>query len=116
MSLNSDSTIVQYFRPKRGPIKAEGNKVAQTTPSRYRDAFCDRVKAAREAVELTQEQMAHALDTTQGTYKQYETRSLMPHPLLVQFCRITGVHPWYMLTGQPPHLSPTGAAPRSKVS
>jgi len=115
MSLTTERPLVQYFRPRRGPLTGR-RKMAQTTPSKYRDAFCGRIKAAREAVELTQEEMAHALDTTQGTYKQYETRSLMPHHIMVQFCRITGSHPWYILTGQPPHLSPTGAAPRSKVS
>lgn len=76
------------------PIVAHGQDVLMAdndeARSSYRDEFVARVKAAREARGLTQEQVAKALGIAQGTYKQYEVRSLLPHYFIERFCIITG--------------------------
>lgn len=84
-----------------------------STPKEYRDRFLGRVKAAREALldpatgkKLSQAKMAGMLGLEQDHYKQFETRSMMPLHLLVEFCRRTDQHPWYMLTGQSASSAP----------
>jgi hypothetical protein len=83
-----------------------------STPKEYRERFLARVKAAREALQdsegkkLSQAKMAALLGLEQDHYKQFETRSMMPLHLLVEFCRHTDQHPWYMLTGQSASSSP----------
>src|SRR5687767_3284471 len=92
-------------------------RVAKTrrdsTPKEYRDEFLGRVKAARKALidpatgkRLSQTKMATLLGLEQDHYKQFESRSMMPLYLLVEFCKHTDQHPWYMLTGQSASSSP----------
>jgi DNA-binding transcriptional regulator YiaG len=88
------------------PKQAPRAKKRETTPTEYRDAFLKRVATAREALGLNQTKMAELLGLTQGHYKQYESRTIMPHHILVEFCRVTKQHPWYMLTGQSGAFSP----------
>lgn len=75
-------------------------------PSRYRADLCSRVKAARESVNVSQQEMASMLGTSQVTYSKWEVRSAIPHHHVGLFCRITDSDPWYLLTGEPPHLAP----------
>jgi hypothetical protein len=89
------------------------SKRRDSTPKEYRDEFLGRVKAARKALtdtetgkRLSQRKMAEMLGLEQDHYKQYESRSMMPLYILVEFCRRTDQHPWYMLTGQSASSSP----------
>lgn len=76
------------------------------TPAKYKTAFCQRIANARDSAGFTQETMGKALGIGRDRYAKYETRSLMPHHLLVEFCKLTGHHPWYILTGQASPKSP----------
>lgn len=72
-----------------------------TAASRYRADFIARTKAAREAKDgLTQAKMAKVLGMEQGTYKQYETRSLLPHMHIETFCLMTDVPVAWLVTGE----------------
>lgn len=66
----------------------------------FKEAFIRRTAEARERRGLTQEEMATLLGLSQGTYKQYETRSLLPHRLIVPFCIATGVELAWLFTGK----------------
>lgn len=63
-------------------------------------AFIRRVRLAREARYPTQKPMLTILEVEQGTYKQYETRTPMPHRLIPKFCAATGVSIEWLLTGE----------------
>lgn len=63
-------------------------------------AFVGRVKAARKARYKTQKPMCMLLGIEQGTYKQYETRSPLPHRFIPKFCAATGVDMEWLLTGE----------------
>ena len=52
--------------------------------------FCAATKRARKKAGYTQAQMADILDIPRNTYKGYETRSPLPHDLLMRFCAHTG--------------------------
>jgi transcriptional regulator with XRE-family HTH domain len=54
-------------------------------------AFCARVRAAREARNMTQADIARALGISLGAYQKYETRTPLPHHLVEEFAKITGV-------------------------
>lgn len=63
-------------------------------------AFIGRVKRARMARYDTQKPMCTILGIDQGTYKQYETRTPLPHRLIPKFCAATGVDMEWLLTGE----------------
>lgn len=63
-------------------------------------AFIRRVRLAREARFETQKPMLTILGLDQGTYKQYETRTVLPHRFLPKFCAATGVELDWLLTGE----------------
>lgn len=65
-----------------------------------RAAFIRRVKMAREARYPTQKPMCLILGIEQGTYKQYETRTPLPHRFIPKFCAATGVQIRWLLTGE----------------
>ena len=66
----------------------------------FKRAFIARTKAAREAAGLTQVQVAQALQIAQDRYKQYETRSYLPHDLIPGFCLACRVNPAWLFTGR----------------
>lgn len=70
------------------------------TESQYKQAFMARVAQARIARNLKQWQIAEALGMPQDKYKQYESRSLLPHHLIGRFCIICRVDPEWLLTGR----------------
>lgn len=86
-------------------------RTRETTPTEYREAFVARVKSARVALGMSQQQMADALGIPQDHYKHFEGRSVMPTHLVAKFCEITGMDPWYMLTGQSHHFAPRKTFP-----
>lgn len=63
-------------------------------------AFIRRTRQAREARWPTQKAIYTLLDLTQGTYKQYETRTPLPHRYIPKFCLATGVSMEWLLTGE----------------
>jgi hypothetical protein len=63
-----------------------------------RAAFIGRVKAAREQ-RFKQKDICILLGIDQGTYKQYESRSMLPHRFIPKFCTATGVSLDWLLTG-----------------
>lgn len=68
--------------------------------SEYRAGLIARVKMARETARLTQVEIATALGMEQGKYKQYETRSALPHEYVERFCIITRVSERWLMTGK----------------
>ncbi len=66
----------------------------------YLKAFTTRIYSAREHAGLTQEQMAHILQTSQPTYSKYEVRSLLPHRHIWTFCLSCHVSVEWLVTGQ----------------
>jgi len=70
------------------------------TETQFRHAFIKRIKEARMALGWTQRQMAEALNMPQDKYKQYETRSLLPHYLIVRFCLMARIDCEWLLTGR----------------
>lgn len=63
-------------------------------------AFIRRVRMAREARFQTQRPILTLLELEQGTYKQYEKRTPLPHRLIPKFCAATGVSLEWLLTGE----------------
>lgn len=68
--------------------------------SQYKDDFIARVRRAREARGLTQNGIAELLGIDQGKYKQYESRSYLPHDLIPRFCLACGVDHGWLFTGK----------------
>lgn len=75
---------------ERGPVKSE--PMNEQAASQFRERFIAAVKRARE-VKFTQEKIAELLDMPQDKYKQYESRSLLPHYLVSKFCIACGISP-----------------------
>lgn len=78
------------------PARGDNTPMSRTE---YKRAFIARTKAARESAKLTQQQIADALRIPQDRYKQYETRSLLPHDLIPGFCLVTKIDPADLFTG-----------------
>lgn len=68
--------------------------------SRFKDEMLARTKTAREAAGLSQQKLADKLFLKQDTYKQYETRSLLPHYLITRFCEETKIDEAWLLSGR----------------
>lgn len=85
-------------------------------------AFIRRTRLAREARYETQKPMLTILGIEQGTYKQYETRTPLPHRFIPKFCAATGVSVEWLLTGEGegpaqieyPRLVPKKVRPRKR--
>lgn len=73
--------------------------MSRKPPSAYNAQFIARVKEAREAANFTQVQIATVLGITQDQYKQYETRSLLPHRYIAQFCAATRISEAWLISG-----------------
>jgi len=89
--LSSDNmSIVNHTRamPKR------------MTPARYRETFCARLKNLRESAGMTQKELARELGIDKDTYAKYESRSLLPHHLIMPVCEILGVDAAFLVSGQ----------------
>ena len=66
----------------------------------FNSAYCERVKAAREAKGWTAATMAIALGIPAERYRKYETRSPLPPYLIERFCLVAGVEPHFLVTGK----------------
>lgn len=63
--------------------------------------ICARIKQARKASGLTQEDMANLLNVTTRAYQNYE-RDRAPFRRLSEIARLTGVDQEWLLRGDPP--------------
>ncbi len=88
--------------------------------AQFKQAFTERVKAARIANNYKQWEMAEALGMAQDKYKQYEGRSYLPHHLIGRFCILCHINPEWLMTGRgqkplrPPHIVETDEPPVRK--
>jgi hypothetical protein len=83
-----------------GRLGKNGRMADRMSETEEKLAFIRRVRTAREARFDTQKPMCTILGIEQGVYKQYETRSLLPHRYLLKFCAATGVELEWLLTGE----------------
>jgi hypothetical protein len=72
-----------------------------STPAQWRDGFIERTRAARVVSGKKPVEVAAALGVNLDTYNRWETRALLPHHLVMDFCRITGADPVMLLAGAP---------------
>ncbi|MDB5579806.1 MAG: hypothetical protein JWR80_4982 [Bradyrhizobium sp.] len=81
---------------------------SEQSKTEYKRHFIERVKAARVARGYTQHDIAELLDIDQGNYKQYETRSFLPHDLVPRFCLACGVDCMWLFSakGKGPQMLP----------
>lgn len=70
------------------------------TPTSYRKAFVQRVRAARTLAEKNPLEMAQLLGVPKDTYHRYETRTLLPLHLVESFCLLTGTNLHWLITGR----------------
>lgn len=66
--------------------------------SEFKAKIIARTALARENAGKTQEEMAAALGILQSKYHKYESRSILPHYLLPNFCLICGIGVEWMYT------------------
>jgi hypothetical protein len=83
----------------RNPLGHTVRMVESEAEAIYKREFRARVKESRVAAALKQWEIADALGMTQDKYKQYETRSLLPHHLIGRFCVICHINPEWLITG-----------------
>jgi len=67
-----------------------------STPASFKRDFCRRLKIAREFNRLEQADMAKALGLLPNTYSKYESRSLLPHHLMLKACEILKIDLGYL--------------------
>lgn len=79
--------------------------------SEFKSQFIARTAFARDATGMSQEKMAEALGLTQGVYSKYESRTPLPHNLVLQFCALCNVTPAWLYTAVVPMA---GKAPRRR--
>lgn len=77
----------------------QSGMVKEPSKSLFKQEFMSRVTWAREAAGHTQATIAERLKMPQDKYKQYETRSFLPHDLIPQFCLLCRVNEAWLYTG-----------------
>jgi transcriptional regulator with XRE-family HTH domain len=82
-------------------------KRKMSTPAQHKKGILERTKFLREQSGLTREEIVREFAAHAGafisieTYKKYETRTPIPHSLIIAFCEIVGGDPYFLLTGGP---------------
>lgn len=76
----------------------------------FKQQFIDRTAYAREASGLSQEEMGEHFQLKQGTWKQYETRSPLPHYMVVRFCNLVRCDIYWLYTGRGTPPEPVASA------
>lgn len=64
-----------------------------------REKYIERVKEARIAAGLKQEEIANYIGVDRPTYTNYESRRAMPQKYIAKFCEITKINEKWLLTG-----------------
>ena len=63
----------------------------------FKKAVFERVKSARITAGLEHDQVAEALGMSEDAVRRWESRSLIPHDMIVPFCDLTGAKPEILL-------------------
>lgn len=82
-----------------GSVGETAGMAERMTETEEKAAFIRRTKQAREARFDSQKPMITILGIPQGTYKQYETRTPLPHRFIPKFCAACDVDVEWLLTG-----------------
>lgn len=88
-------------------IPGMAGKRRPSTPRQYRENFLARTSAARRMSGKTRDQVVAEMSELAdvkiklATYKKWETRTPLPHHLIIPFCDVTGADPYLLLTGTP---------------
>ncbi len=93
-----DKAILSYDCGR--PVGETRDMADRKSETEEKAAFIARTKRAREARFPTQRPILTILEIDQGTYKQYEARTPLPHRYIPKFCAATGVDVEWLLTGQ----------------
>ena len=117
--LNGKNNVSCDWTPRSGKNPAVPKP---QTASVFRRDFIARVRWARIGRGYTQGQAAELLSMEQDKYKQYESRSLLPHELVSRFCLLCAVDETWLFTGkgrgpviaEPPRQEPRQRPPRRK--
>lgn len=105
---------------RKKPLGHSVRMADSDSEAQFKQAFTERVKAARIANNYKQWEMAEALGMPQDKYKQYEGRSYLPHHLIGRFCILCHINPEWLMTGRgqkplkPPHVVETDEEPVRK--
>lgn len=84
------------------PTMARMSKTA--TPRKFREQFCERLRAARIAAGYSEgADFARALGILPNTYAKYETRSYLPNHLIPKVCELLDIEIDYLFTGKRTH-------------
>lgn len=75
-----------------------------STPAEYRKKFIERLRAFRITSGKTPAEIAGILGVSKDTYLRWESRTYIPHHLIIPFCEATRADPYTLMTGQPFHL------------
>ena len=76
----------------------DSSMAERLTETEEKLAFIRRVRTAREA-RYSQDQICTILGIDRGSYKHYETRSVLPHRFIPKFVAATGVSYEWLLSG-----------------
>lgn len=70
------------------------------TVSKYNDDFRARLRAVRDELDLSQDEMAAALGVTYANYQKYETRSMLPLHRIELLARLSRREIEVIITGR----------------
>ena len=66
-------------------------------PEAFKKAVYERVRSARITAGLEHSDIARALSMSEDAVKRWESRSLIPHDMIIPFCQLTGAKPEILL-------------------
>lgn len=95
--LKNKANVSHDCEHRSGEIIAMPDRVSETEQQRL---FIARTKLARESRFPTQKPILTLLELDQGTYKQYERRSPLPHRYIPKFIAACGVTYEWLLAGE----------------
>lgn len=80
----------------------------RTKRQAYTHQLGGRIETIRVGMGIEPKEMAKRLNLKWETYRSYEEgRRCAPPYVLADLCRLSGHHPWFVLTGEPERNSPT---------
>lgn len=90
--------------------------MADATERAFNEAYRARIRAIREELDWTADNMAKALGVPADRYRKYESRSNMPHYLIERFALITRKDINYVLTGRTGPVRPIALIENKETS
>jgi DNA-binding XRE family transcriptional regulator len=82
------------------PLESRAKRCRNRRVAEFERVFCWRVRAARLARGFSAAHVARMLRVSRASYKRYETGEPLPHHLIGEFARITGVDIDQLFTGR----------------